>query len=68
MTTEVSGQMAGKKRMALLRASAEAAGIGLEAVLWDLGIDWPQIPVDLCDALIEVLARLPIGYRPMANG
>jgi hypothetical protein len=76
MTTEVSrqmatgrGQMAGAKRLALLAAMAEAVGVSLPLVLAFLNIHQDVngpvgMSVDLCDALIEVLARLPIAYQP----
>ncbi len=65
---------AGMKRLALLKAAADAAGVNVVHLLRHLrvrayvedGVLIARMRSDLCDALIEVLARLPIAYTERA--
>ncbi len=60
-----SRPLAGAKRLALLAAMGDVAGVRVQPVLDALGIgDAFEVPADVCDCLIELLARLPIVVTP----
>lgn len=56
--------LAGAKRMALLEAMADVADVSPTLLYAVLHIPCNAVPGDVCDCLIELIARLPIATVP----
>jgi len=57
------GIMAGEKKLALLKAAADAVGVDLGAVLWALRLTPATVPSHVADDLIECLAGMRISLE-----